>query len=1564
MSFYGNITNVTKTGFSFDRTYANRYEMEANMSIDGIYIGRFVLVDYDQDSENVRRVYAPLDSLDRIDDKTYIYLYSDASLVNKIAFNSTGIITDANGLVTGMNKDDICYVITNDGSKDFFQCVGEEEKTGYAIFIRFTQGPSYEGIYRWNYAVNYNIDQQYYGDDNNTSIGRGWDSTVWQKVYENGKEKYVMIAELNSVVPTFAISADAPTLSPITPHFDEVSNNTYYEIHWQPQWGMRVKHANGLLSADSERVKSDETTTWIQSVYNPDLNLHQYYYYGTDGRWHYANIHRSPDDTYTELMPISFDEVVEYVKKQEDSQLPAAIYYNKAGFNSKTHYESSIENNFQMSPTGYSEKPYKYSEITIEDADGSLSTTIAATAWKKTEYNDHERGSTSVQADTQEWQMIIPSLGNAVSKMWDLVYGVGADSEGNQVYQYDEEGNIVLDEAGRPLGAVDADYDRLTYINWVDGSAANDAKRLRLVHEKENGFTYDSQEVETLAGCINSVHDLMGMIIIDETDLEDKDYDEFVAQSDEDKIYYLKDGGYYRRGIGYDYKTIEYIYEEVIVEKDEYQPNFYYYLENDKYITDIDNSFVEGRTYYVKKLKNTGDLYTKVKLNQYEQGKYYYKAGDNYLVENSLTARNVTYYQFGGEDKLQEENPTDDFDPTLYYELREEDKTYVPVTTKTPKKDVYYSIPQAIAPPITHVLEDPKQYDFTNETYQGERLRYFWTPGAFATKIYDETGALSYQLTSMNASYDPTAEYYMIDFHRKSIINPDTGEVTYEPVVLEDEEGHKKAYRVDLIEIEDNSYYRIVEDETSEKQIFIPATKESIAKEYEDLGRARLNNTEYSDTYSPDFAKYYYYRLEELTEYPKSMFYITNKFYYIDENNNFLKDKSLKLTSGRQYYTLLDGAFVAADVIFYKPNTYYYQEDDFYLLDKSFTKRDVDYYEKNYLYIYSDLEGLYSTGSQWNRGVEQIPCTIELAKRSEVYEMKVLNGFARTFNTIHGLILNINKILLSGDYHTRDRNTVQGCINLINDIIDRFEEDFEPRGLLISDNYGRIQSVPFETDEWLDTDIIGDTEKGKVHIAHLYPYKEENTTSEKDLNQNNIKTIEITLPAGRALGDVNGDGIINEDDSNILSRHIAKIALITDETALLAGDINQDGILDAKDSAQLTSFINNLSSVLNTNMKDLNGLYTWSNELFYYDINNENITSQSTAISNNTQIIKIDCLDGVLRVYVKYCPVSELSVNISYIDNIDNIIELETSQVDNTGHIINKNKENNTLPDGFKTITDGQVLTSAKSAEDIFAIQGSDQIAVSLNNNIFTIEHLEAIKEYKEFKRTYMRSANQVNFGEEIVVPMTFYTDRNGHITKIQDLGYILPEGSLINKSDNVDRASVLTTIDFVPKTGEISYTSQNVGNLLLTGYALGTDNSALIETDTINSAFSKLQLNINTANNNLNTANESINTINENIKNINDTLDIINGDVNIVGSIKQQINALNINNYLLKSEATGYDDILTKTAAQETYQTKTSLSTDVKTITYSYNSEDKILQEIIADLVNRITVLENPTTT
>jgi len=49
MGFYGNITNTSKTQFQFDKIYSSRYEMDAHTYTDGIYAGRYVLVEYDND---------------------------------------------------------------------------------------------------------------------------------------------------------------------------------------------------------------------------------------------------------------------------------------------------------------------------------------------------------------------------------------------------------------------------------------------------------------------------------------------------------------------------------------------------------------------------------------------------------------------------------------------------------------------------------------------------------------------------------------------------------------------------------------------------------------------------------------------------------------------------------------------------------------------------------------------------------------------------------------------------------------------------------------------------------------------------------------------------------------------------------------------------------------------------------------------------------------------------------------------------------------------------------------------------------------------------------------------------------------------------------------------------------------------------------------------------------------------------------------------------------------------------------------------------------------------------
>jgi hypothetical protein len=151
-----------------------------------------------------------------------------------------------------------------------------------------------------------------------------------------------MIAELNSVVPTFAVSADAPSMYPIAPHFDIKSTNMYYLIHQQPQWGFRVKAARGDLknpvldnngiatndfvdcSTDKVNYPSDEKIVWSRSAYDVSKDKEEIHYY--DGE--------------------------NWTSDQPTEGLDAAIYYNKAGFDSRVESTVNLEDKISIMPTG------------------------------------------------------------------------------------------------------------------------------------------------------------------------------------------------------------------------------------------------------------------------------------------------------------------------------------------------------------------------------------------------------------------------------------------------------------------------------------------------------------------------------------------------------------------------------------------------------------------------------------------------------------------------------------------------------------------------------------------------------------------------------------------------------------------------------------------------------------------------------------------------------------------------------------------------------------------------------------------------------------------------------------------------------------------------------------------------------------------------------------------------------------------------------------------------------------------------------------------------------------
>lgn len=268
MGFYGNITNTNKTQFTFDKSYPNRKTMEARLATDGVYLGRYVLIEYDLSNNNTLDTFLKCYVRKNANGQEEFFTSPNFEEATRVLWsqpkNETDIYLEPSqpGTVT---TNQLIYVEKDltPGNKDnvlstvFYQCTNVKQTSVNGAIATFRNIVSSETPY----TSNYNIDTAAYG------AGRGYDSTVWQKVYHQGTERYVMIAELNSVVPTFDLAVDAPTMTPITPHFDEYSTNVYYKLHWQPQWGLRVAEETDM------NKNSDSDTRWVSASYDPATDI-------------------------------------------------------------------------------------------------------------------------------------------------------------------------------------------------------------------------------------------------------------------------------------------------------------------------------------------------------------------------------------------------------------------------------------------------------------------------------------------------------------------------------------------------------------------------------------------------------------------------------------------------------------------------------------------------------------------------------------------------------------------------------------------------------------------------------------------------------------------------------------------------------------------------------------------------------------------------------------------------------------------------------------------------------------------------------------------------------------------------------------------------------------------------------------------------------------------------------------------------------------------------------------------------------------------------------------------
>jgi len=106
---------------------------------------------------------------------------------------------------------------------------------------------------------------------------------------------------------------------------------------------------------------------------------------------------------------------------------------------------------------------------------------------------------------------MIPALGDNVAKVWDIVYG-GRDT--NDIIKETNKRNLDIFWEDAKEGAIRSGLRLVSEVPSSDGFV----KTYNNMIKDENGNIVNRGEINTLAGCINSVHDLMGMILVNTTE--------------------------------------------------------------------------------------------------------------------------------------------------------------------------------------------------------------------------------------------------------------------------------------------------------------------------------------------------------------------------------------------------------------------------------------------------------------------------------------------------------------------------------------------------------------------------------------------------------------------------------------------------------------------------------------------------------------------------------------------------------------------------------------------------------------------------------------------------------------------------------------------------------------------------------------------------------------------------------------------------------------------------------------------------------------------------------------
>lgn len=1026
MGFYGHIVDRANEILKFERIFASRYDMDlsAAAGTDNVFPGHFVLVQYDPSG----KLYAGDFYCAYRNEETGLF-YADAALTLPLkytVFSKVGSpnaqnweqywerydeniylkvpnadyynANQANYYISSAQNDEVAWLnmivrlrsYSGKPLESYYKCIGQDS-SGNA-----TWQPIYEDdVMYGDYFKNYFIDRSNYSLERNIL---GYDSTVWEKVYEDGVGKFIFIAHLNGMMPGIKLYDEPPSLYPSAPYLDAKSTDALYRIHVPTHWGFSFKEDNPI-----------EQGGLSEQVITVDKRL-----YATDG-----------SNTY----------------RVEPTEINADIYLNKQGADKDFRYrDEDTDNEIRLEPTGISGKIY-------------------------------EGGHTL--PDTMELSIHLPLLGNAVSDVYDILYG------------YDD----TLTTSPQP---------RYTDVDWISGQHSST--------EKYYGFSEKkTHDLNTIAGSLNTIHDRLGQIIVP---LErwvnpaDEEYDTWIAGLNGTECIYsyqttpTNPPTYYRIAEDATYQdpengTFKYVPIDFTNNTAAYEPNTFYYLDqpfnNDvnavlyesqsshqatiaNLLIDTNGSYTPrpNRYYYKKSIAEIA--YTGIELEFYQPNKYFLKQDTSYLRDHGINGAGAStnaptnpyaqyYYIDENSANLHGYRFTNGYTPRSYFYYQEPGKTnyrwaiedypngaiqyYTTVQQQVfeqqevilyKKNLLYYSVGNNSQQ--YYAMEDDTYQEFRNnhrlivadETFKVYWLEFEETPIITLAVINGiQQTVLSYPVKPGGA-HEITAP--IVDMFSASALQAEYTSF------LSDHPGMEATYKTLFFKDENNNYI------SYENLADIPPL---------------ANGTPYYAT-----PRAYY-----MVAISPQLLYIPGR-YYVREPDNTTGDYHISweewnpITGRNTTYYIID-EIISITKPFYMPNTYYYK-DNINADYSTITDQTAAYYQnhtyhryyatKQKLYVESDSSGRCPAGYEWNEESMFIPASIVLKQLSKRLVLTEMEGFDNGISSINGTLLRMSQEYCP-ESKTRDATTFRGGLNKLSDLLYTIDK-LTPGKVVYVNDFGQL----------------------------------------------------------------------------------------------------------------------------------------------------------------------------------------------------------------------------------------------------------------------------------------------------------------------------------------------------------------------------------------------------------------------------------------------------------------------------------------------------------------------------